>query len=324
MLASVYLFPMTALCYLCETLWAAARRSVVNVSRAIALPSFVRTCGPALLLLLTTCHTTAPRKFPLPAQLNEASGLVIDGEELIWHNDSGDGPYLYTTDRAGHLLRTDTLSARAYDYEDIAADESGLLYVGDFGNNTGRRSEQTVYRYDRATQRTDSIVYTYPGEDGRGRLTPGNYDCEAMVVADGRVHLFTKDMLFGPRAYYIKHFTVPAEPGTYVAELVDSLYLPRRVVTGAALDRERGELYLVAYNFRMLLGFLPTSSASLITLSDYPGERFLSGQMERRNIAWALPTQHEAVAIYDGKYLYVGAEATRVRRHAIGRRIKRR
>ena len=299
-----------------------------SATSVVNLPLFNMrcTCGPALLLLLcfTACHPTAPRKFPLPEGLNEASGLVIDGNDLIWHNDSGDGPYLYTTDRAGKLLRVDTLNARASDYEDIAADENGLLYVGDFGNNTGRRTEQTIYRYDRTTQRTDSIVYTYPGEDGQGRLAPGNYDCEAMVVADGQVHLFTKDMLFGARPFTIRHFTLPAVPGSYVAELVDSLYLPRRVVTGAALDREQQQLYLVAYNFRKLLGFLPSSSASLITLSDYPEGRFLEGRMKRRNIAWALPTQHEAVAVYDEEYIYVGAEATLLRRHAVGRRIKRR
>ncbi|CAH0998939.1 hypothetical protein LEM8419_00234 [Neolewinella maritima] len=286
----------------------------------------LRTGVPALLLLLLTaaCSTTAPRKFSLPARISEASGLVIDGDDFIWHNDSGDGPYLYTTDRTGKLLRTDTLNARASDYEDLAMDENGLLYVGDFGNNRGQREVETVYRYDRSTRRTDSITYTYPGQDAQGRLAPGNYDCEAMVVDQGKVHLFTKDMLFGPRQFYVKHYTVPATPGHYEAELVDSLYLPRRVVTGAALDRHTKELFLIAYNFRMLLGFLPSSSASLITLSDYPDERFLSGTVRRRNLSWAVPTQHEAVAVYDEDYLYIGAEATKLRRHAIGRRIRRR
>ncbi len=282
------------------------------------------TCVPAL-LLLASCRTTAPpRKFALPAVLNEASGLVIEGDDMIWNNDSGDGPYLYTTDLRGELLRTDTLDARAVDYEDLCADEHGLLYVGDFGNNLGKRTRQTIYRYDRERGRTDSIVYTYPGEDGSGRQPDNNYDCEALVAGGGMLHLFTKDMLFGERAFYVKHFRLPSTPGNYVAELVDSLYLPRRVVTGAALDRESGTLYLVAYNFRMLLNKLPTGSASLIAITDYPGDRFLSGKVHRRNIAWALPTQHEAVAVYDDRYLYLAAEATRLRKHAIARRIRRR
>ncbi len=242
---------------------------------------------------------------------------------MLWHNDSGDGPFLYTTNMEGTLLGIDTLDAMAIDYEDICEDESGRIYVGDFGNNLGRRQRQTIYVYDTASARTDSIVYTYPGQDGRGIDKPGNYNCEAMVVADGQLHLFTKDVLSGERSFYIHHFKVPAGPGTYRAELVDSLYLPRRVITGAALDRESGELYMTAYNFRVLLGFLPSGAASLIKLSEYTGDNFFSGKMERRNIAWAVPTQYEAVAIYNDRYLYIASEATLIRKRAIARRIKR-
>ncbi len=282
------------------------------------------TCVPALVLLTSCASGGMPRKFSLPPVLSEASGLVIDGDEMIWHNDSGDGPYLYTTDLRGNLLRTDTLDARASDYEDLCADEAGLLFVGDFGNNRGLRAGAVIYTYDRNSGKTDSITYTYPGQDGGGRLVPGNYDCEAVVELNGTLHLFTKDILYGDRPFYLRHFRLPAAPGNYVAELVDSLYLPRRVVTGATLDRESGTLYLVAYNFRMLLGKLPTSSASLIALTDYPEDRFFRGKTRRRNISWAIPTQHEAVAVYNERYLYVGAEATRLRRHAMARRIKRR
>ena len=290
------------------------------------MPPFLRqvygTC--VLALLLCACGSSRPpRKFRLPDQLREASGLVITGDRMHWHNDSGDGPYLYTTDLYGNLLATDTLAAAAVDYEDLTRDRAGRLYVGDFGNNRGLRDRQVIYRYDTAARRTDSIVYTYPGQDGAGIDRPGNYNCEAMVAADGYLHLFTKDVLGRERPFYIHHFRLPARPGTYVAEPVDSLYLPRRVITGAALDAERGTLYLVAYNFRVLLGFLPVGGASLLELTDYPEGRFLRGKLRRRNLAWAIPTQQEAVAVYDDRYLYVAAEATAIRRHATVRRVRR-
>ncbi|WP_116106196.1 hypothetical protein [Lewinella sp. IMCC34191] len=276
------------------------------------------------LLLLSACGSTyPPRKFSLPQRLREASGLVIDQGRMLWHNDSGDGPYLYSTDMAGSLLKVDTLRAAAIDYEDICQDEAGRLYLGDFGNNRGLRQQQVIYRYDTVSERTDSIVFTYPGQDGRGIQYPGNYNCEAMVFLDGQLHLFTKDVLSGDRPFYIKHFRLPATPGNHEAKLVDSLYLPRRVITGATLDREKKELYLVAYNFRVLLGFIPSGAASLITISGYPGDEFFKGNIERRNISWAVPTQHEAVAIYDDRYLYIAAEATAIRRRAIARRIRR-
>jgi hypothetical protein len=272
---------------------------------------------------LTACTSAAPPKtIRLPAALTEASGLSISGTDFTWHNDSGDGPKVYTTDQHGAIIRQQALAAGAVDYEDIARDASGNL--GDFGNNTGKRTTMQIYRYQLAAGITDTIDFTYPGQDGRGRDFSGNYNCEAMVYYDGQLHLFTKDQLFGKGRYYTYHYRLPAVPGTYVAELVDSLYLPRRVVTAAALDAERGELVLTAYNFKILAGFWPSGAASLITLTDYPAGRFLQGTVKRRNLSWFIPTQFEAVDFYDERWLYVGSEGTRIRKHAVGKRKRRR
>lgn len=274
---------------------------------------------------LTACTTLAPPKtIRLPPALTEASGLSIRGNDFTWHNDSGDGPKVYTTDEQGKIIRQDTLAAGAVDYEDITRDAVGNLYLGDFGNNTGKRTSMQIYRFQPATETTDTINFTYPGQDGRGRDFPGNYDCEAMVYHDGQLHLFTKDQLFGKGSFRTYHYRLPAEPGTYVAQLVDSLHLPRRVVTAAALDPERGELVLTAYNFKFFAGFWPSGAASLITIRNYPADRFLQGTVTRRNLSWFIPTQFEAVDFYDERWLYVGSEGTRIRKHAVGKRKRRR
>jgi hypothetical protein len=271
------------------------------------------------------CGTNAPPKtIRLPAALKEASGLVINEGEFTWHNDSGDGPYTFTTDQRGTIIRSDTLSATAFDYEDITHDDKGNRYLGDFGNNTGRRTDQRIFRYNPAKQGTDSIVFTYPGQNGGGRNQPNNYDCEAMIWHNDTLHLFTKDQLFGKGKFITYHFRLPATPGRYVAELVDSLRLPRRVVTAAAFDPERGELVLTAYNFKFLAGFWPSGAASLISITDAPEGRFLRGKVRRRNLSWFWPTQFEAVDFYDGQWLYVGSEGTRLRKHAVGKRKRRR
>ena len=277
----------------------------------------------ALAALLTSCASGPPRTIRLPGKLSEASGLTIRGGEFTWHNDSGDGPFLYRTDAAGNLLGCDTLAANARDYEDLTQDPAGRFYVGDFGNNAGRNTRQIIYRYDPAAGVTDSIVYRYPGQKGNGRNAPGNFDCEAMVYQNGSLHLFTKDQVFGRGRFYAYHFRVPAAPGTHTAELVDSLYLPRRVITAAAVDSVRGELVLTAYNFNYLVGKLPTGAASLITLSDYPQERYFRGKVKRRNLSWAWPTQFEAVDFYDERWLYVASEATRLRKRAVAKRKRR-
>ena len=279
---------------------------------------------PLLLFLpLCTCGPAPRKTIRLGPELRENSGLIIAGDQFIWHNDSGDGPYLYRTDATGKLLRTDTLSAPASDYEDLTRDPAGNLYVGDFGNNRGTRTSHAIYRYDTAG-RTAAIHFTYPDQAGAGILEPGDYNCEAMVYYRDSLHLFTKNELGGRGNFYTYHYRLPARPGTHVADLVDSLYLPRRVVTAGALDSVRGELVLTAYNFRMLLGIFPSGAASLITITDFPAGRFLRGRVHRRNLAWGWPTQFEAVDFYDEKWLYVAAEATAVRRHGVAKRKRRR
>ncbi|MEM6771206.1 MAG: hypothetical protein AAF597_11535 [Bacteroidota bacterium] len=275
-------------------------------------------------ILLTACAAYPPKTIRLPQAIVEASGLAIQDSVFTWHNDSGDGPQLYQTTPDGYLIGKIKLSAQARDYEDLARDPVGRYYVGDFGNNAGKNTQQTIYRFDPNTGVTDSIRYHYPGQKGEGRDQPGNYDCEAMVYQSGYLHLFTKDQLFGKGRFYTKHFRLPATPGNYEAELVDSLYLPRRVVTAAAVDSVRGELVLTAYNFKMLLGFWPSGAASLITITDYPEGRFLRGNVRRRNLSWFIPTQFEAVDFYDERWLYVASEGTRIRKHAVGKRKRRR
>jgi hypothetical protein len=280
---------------------------------------------PLLISLLTACHATAPPKtIRLPPALSEASGLSIDDGKFIWHNDSGDGPYVYTTDAGGTILEYDTLTAGAVDYEDLTRDAAGRIYLGDFGNNSGKRTEMQVYRYDPLTQKTAMIRFTFPGQDGGGRDQPGNPDCEAMVWQGGYLHLFTKDQLFGKGRFYTYHYRLPAAPGRYEATLIDSLFLPRRVVTAAALDTVRRELVLTAYNFKMLAGIWPSGAASLITISEYPDDDFLRGRVHRRNLSWFWPTQFEAVDFFDEDWLYVGSEGTRLRKHAVGKRKRRR
>lgn len=277
-----------------------------------------------ILFSLNSCASYPPKTVRLPEVLTEASGLAIQDKVFIWHNDSGDGPFLYRTDENGVILRKDTLDGQASDYEDLTRDPAGYLYVGDFGNNAGRRTEQVIYKYHPELGTTEPITFHYPDQKGEGRDNPGNFDCEAVVYQGGKLHMFTKDQVFGKGKFYTYHFTVPAKPGAYEAELVDSLFLPRRVVTAAALDSVRGELVLTAYNFNFIIGKLPRGAASLITITDYPEGQFLRGKIRRKNLSWFWPTQFEAVDFYDEKWLYVASEGTKLRKQAVGKRKRRR
>jgi len=282
--------------------------------------------GGLVFVLFFSCGSTRgwpPRRIDLPPILHEASGLIYQApDSLWWHNDSGDGPVLYRTDLTGQVLEQRPLAgARAADWEDLTVDPRGRLYIGDFGNNSGRSKAFYIYRYDPQTGALDSLRFRYPGQDGSGRGRGGNYNTEAFFFHHDSLHLFTKGWL-PAKDYRTYHYAVPAVPGDYVAELRDSLTLRRRVVTAAAIDPQTETVVFTTYLFGFWAGFLPLSGATVYTLDDYPRGHYLRGQLRRKRIACIRPTQYEAADFVDRQFLYVATERTPVKR-AQAKRIRR-
>jgi hypothetical protein len=104
-------------------------------------------------LLLAASPPSDPEalgKFDLRA-IPEASGIVKSRQYpgIFWvHNDSGNPPALFAIRRNGTIVREFRLAAPNIDWEDIAADDKGHLYVGDIGNNGGLLAIRAVYRID--------------------------------------------------------------------------------------------------------------------------------------------------------------------------------
>jgi len=145
-------------------------------------------------------------------RVNESSGIVASRKHpgAYWtHNDSGGAPVLYAIDATGKSLGECRLTgARNIDWEDIAIDGAGHLYVGDFGDNQRRRRTLTIYQIpepdprQRGAVKVSKIIhYRFP----RGH---GPFDCEAMFVRGGWVYLVTKERLTA-RLYRVS-LTAPA------------------------------------------------------------------------------------------------------------------
>jgi len=74
----------------------------------------------------------------LDARLKELSGLVASRKYagVFWaHGDSGNPAAVFALDRGGVTLGRFMVRAPNVDWEDIATDNDGHLYVGDIGNN---------------------------------------------------------------------------------------------------------------------------------------------------------------------------------------------
>ncbi len=253
------------------------------------------------------------KKIILPDALAEVSGLHYAGpDSLWWLNDSGNGAELYLTDERGKLkLALPAPGARNRDWEALAADDEGRLYIGDFGNNGNARRDLCIYIFHPATRRLDSILFSYPGQH---EFPPPpeqcNFDMEGFFWFRDTLHLFSKNRLQRGN-YYTKHYTLPAAPGRYTARLQDSLLLRKRVVTGAAISPDGQSVALLSYWFKPLFGFIPLVKTSIYLFRDFPEGNFLKGAATRRRVPRCIaPTQYESIDFISNKEVWVASEKT--------------
>jgi hypothetical protein len=83
--------------------------------------------------------------------IREASGIVASRRHpgVFWvHNDSGNPPALFAVKFDGTLLREYRVGVPNVDWEDIAIDGDGRLYIGEIGNNDNRLPIRAIYRLD--------------------------------------------------------------------------------------------------------------------------------------------------------------------------------
>lgn len=243
----------------------------------------------ALLLWQTSAAapvTELTGRFRSP-RLTESSGVAVSRVHrgTLWtHNDSGDGPYLYATDLRGTDDGAIRVSgARAVDWEDIAlgpCPAAGLpeacVYIGDTGDNLGRRREVTVYAVpepDPPGSPADTQRVTAAALALKLRYPDGSHDVEALYVSprDTAVYLVSKGRE-GPIRLYraARGAWRAAQPVT--AELVQTLpIVPKarvgRRVTSAAV---RTDGTLVAVRTYSEIYFFTAGSGGRLTLKGRP------------------------------------------------------
>ena len=79
----------------------------------------------------------------LPTWIEESSGLELHDEYHYWTHNDGDGPLnLYQIDKYGNTTLTiEVMNTEVKDVEDMARDNKGNIYLGDFGNNKLERKK---------------------------------------------------------------------------------------------------------------------------------------------------------------------------------------
>lgn len=245
----------------------------------------------------------------LPDVLIESSGIYVSNPNRIWsHNDSGNTNELFCFDTTGALLRTLLIAnATNVDWEELAVDDQGRVYINDAGNNRNDRTDLVIYRIPNPETITEDQVnaqainfifedqYQFPPPE-----TNLNFDIEAMIWKNDSLFLFTKNRS-SPQTGYCKMYSVPAHPGIYTARLIDSVYLGETNhearVTAADYNPQTGELLLL-------------TRTKIVSFTNFSGNRFFEGDMSEYYFDTQMG-QIEALAFVDNTTLYITEEVGR-------------
>ena len=212
------------------------------------------------------------RTTPWPDEVVESSGLA-QHQGLIWTiNDSGDGAYVYGLNEAGNLVKKVAIKhANNVDYESLAQDQQ-YLYVGDIGNNYGRREELVIYRLawsdlTRIEQfgsvKAEKIKVQLNDRSKYRHRKAHNYDFEALTVKDDELWLFSKNRLDGNTELY----RFPKTPGLHRVNIAAS-FDTKSLITAVDIHPETNMAALLSYQIRRFsfvsyLWLVPIKDSSL-------------------------------------------------------------
>lgn len=241
----------------------------------------------------------------LDRQLHETSGLIWFRNSLWTFNDSGGEPELYSFDPVSGKINQVILVRNALniDWEDIGQD-SNYIYIGDTGNNFGRRSRLVIYKISKddvplagnGSVKADRIRYAYadwePSFSIRRRIS---HDCEALFVYRDSIYVFTKNWVDDTSSLYI----LPVDPGDY-SVASSAVFSAGGLITGADISNDGRTIVMIGYR-----DFIPFAWV----LYGYAVPDFLSGQRKRFDFSHDFRLQTEGVAIRNDSTVYISSEA---------------
>ena len=251
-----------------------------------------------LIPCVTSCQTLSVRTVcALPSVVKESSGLVTESANRFWtHNDSGGEPALYQIDSSGNLLKTINIqNATNVDWEEIQLDDTGNLYIGDFGNNGQNRTNLLIYKVLNFKNKTQELSLTAEriefSYEGQTAFPPADslkhFDAEAMLVSSDSIYIFTKDFDSQPYSGKTWVYRVPNAAGKHVAKLVDVVptdnsWKYKGAITGATKSAD-GKVVLLGYT-------------KLYLFTEYTGRAFWRGKLKALDFNILETAQREAIA----------------------------
>ena len=179
--------------------------------------------------------------------LRESSGVVASRRHagVLWtHNDSGHAPTLFAVDKAGKLIAQYAVGAPNIDWEDIAIDADGRIYIADIGNNQANRKDVLIHRLDEPDPaKPDANLKLVPTRTWRVRYPDRPFDSEAFFVHSDHGYMISKLLTFQQAGLY--RFPLNKADAVALEKVCD---LPIRApVTAADISADGKRLAVLTY-----------------------------------------------------------------------------
>jgi hypothetical protein len=242
----------------------------------------------------------------LPYTLNEVSAVqVVKNSNLIWLlNDHGNPHKIYGVDIKGKIKKAVVINAENNDWEDLATDELGNLYIGDFGNNHNNRKNLSILKVKNANllngknADVERISFYFPEQH---KFPPKKsqlyFDTESFFYFNNYFYLFTKSRVkedYGKTSLY----KIPAKTGNHAAEYISSFTFcndSKCAITSATISANKKNIVLLNHD-------------TVFILSNFIGDDFFSGN--KTEISLEHKSQKEGVCFKNENTLYITDERT--------------
>lgn len=247
--------------------------------------------------------------YSLPKKLKEVSGITyLESSNLVWTlEDSGNANEIYGLNfENGTIEKTLTIeNAENVDWEDMTKDNEGNLYIGDFGNNDNDRKDLCIYKIDKKSLATESVIpaykvsFAYPEQkDFPPKKTEMFYDVEGFFEFKNNFYLFTKNRSkgFDGTAFLYK---IPNKPGFHQAVLLGEFKtcdnFNHCAITAATISPDGSKVAVLTHD-------------KIFLFENFEGDNFLNGiktTLELNHFS-----QKEAVVFIDNDRIFIADEKT--------------
>lgn len=261
-------------------------------------------------LLLFSCTNYGQLKLlaDLPNSLEENSGLVTFGDSTVWTvEDSGNKDEIYHLNFKGEILKTlKVVNGDNDDWEDLAKDKKGNVYIGDFGNNGNYRKNLVIYKIPHPSHEqgdkieAEQIKFSYPDQK---EFPPKKdalfFDAESLFHHDGKLFIVTKNRSksFNGEA---RIYSVPDVKGDYTANLIGT-FIPCTEwklcqITSIDISPKGDKIVALSYG-------------KLFIFTDFTWDDFSKGKLTEIDLG--ARTQLESVTFMDENTLLISDERSK-------------